>query len=118
MRYTGLAPGICGALAVPTPAPGGLVEEGTPCLVFVAEDDAKPLILANVQELKSRGAFIIGISPEEEESFDTWLPVPASDITSPLINVVPAQLLAYFLALERGLDPDKPRNLAKSVTVR
>ena len=95
-----------------------LIEEGTPCLVFVAKDKTESSILSNAKELKSRGGFIIGVSPEDNEVFDVWLKVPDAGSASPIVNVIPAQLLAYFLAVERGLDPDKPRNLAKSVTVK
>ena len=95
-----------------------LIEEGTPCLIFVAKDKTESSILSNAKELKSRGGFIIGVSPEDNEVFDVWLKVPDVGLASPIVNVIPAQLLAYFLAVERGLDPDKPRNLAKSVTVK
>ncbi|MEX0587242.1 MAG: isomerizing glutamine--fructose-6-phosphate transaminase, partial [Patescibacteria group bacterium] len=95
-----------------------LIEEGTPCLVFVAKDKTESSILSNAKELKSRGGFIIGVSPEDNEVFDVWLKVPDAGLASPIVNVIPAQLLAYHLAVERGLDPDKPRNLAKSVTVK
>ena len=95
-----------------------LIEEGTPCLIFVAKDKTESSILSNAKELKSRGGFIIGVSPEDNEVFDVWLKVPDAGSASPIVNVIPAQLLAYFLAVERGLDPDKPRNLAKSVTVK
>jgi len=95
-----------------------LVEEGTPCLVFVANDRTRESVLSNAKEIKSRGAFIIGVAPEDNEVFDIWIRVPDVGPASPIVNVVPAQLLAYYLAVERGLDPDKPRNLAKSVTVK
>ena len=95
-----------------------LIEEGTPCLIFVAKDKTESSILSNAKELKSRGGFIIGVSPEDNEVFDVWLKVPGVGPASPIVNVIPAQLFAYYLAVERGLDPDKPRNLAKSVTVK
>jgi glucosamine--fructose-6-phosphate aminotransferase (isomerizing) len=95
-----------------------LVEEGTPCLVFVANDRTRDSVLSNAKEIKSRGAFIIGVAPEDNEVFDVWIKVPDVGLASPIVNVIPAQLLAYYLAVERGLDPDKPRNLAKSVTVK
>ena len=95
-----------------------LVEEGTPFMVFVASDRTRESVLSNAKEIKSRGAFIIGIAPEDNEVFDVWIKVPDVGPASPIVNVVPAQLLAYYLAVERGLDPDKPRNLAKSVTVK
>jgi len=95
-----------------------LVEEGTPFMVFVASDRTRESVLSNAKEIKSRGAFIIGIAPEDNEVFDVWIKVPDVGPASPIVNVLPAQLLAYYLAVERGLDPDKPRNLAKSVTVK
>lgn len=95
-----------------------LIEDGTPCLVFVANDRSRESVLSNAKEVKSRGGFIIGVSPDENEVFDVWLKVPDVGAASPIVNAVPAQLLAYYLAVERGLDPDKPRNLAKSVTVK
>lgn len=95
-----------------------LISEGTPCIVIVPNDETKTAIISNAMELKSRGGMIIGISPTKESVFDEWIKVPDVGITSSIIEVVPAQLLAYFLAIRRGNDPDKPRNLAKSVTVK
>jgi glutamine---fructose-6-phosphate transaminase (isomerizing) len=95
-----------------------LIEEGTPCLVFAPEDETRTDILSGAMELKSRGGFIIGVSPNDDEVFDLHIPVEASGDASPLVDVIPAQLLGYHLAMIRGLDPDKPRNLAKSVTVK
>lgn len=95
-----------------------LVSKGTPSIVFVPNDETKAAILSNAMEFKSRGAYIIGISPENEQVFDEWIKVPDLGKTSSIINIIPAQVLAYFLALKRGNDPDKPRNLAKSVTVK
>lgn len=103
------------ALIEPPKAVAGL---GTPCLVFVANDETRASVLSNTKELKSRGGFIVGVSPEDNEAFDEWIKVPDVGVASPIVNVIPAQLLAYYLAIERGLDPDKPRNLAKSVTVK
>ena len=95
-----------------------LIEEGTPCIVFAPNDETRADILSGAMELKARGGYIIGVAPEFDEVFDYWLPVADAGDASPLVSVVPAQLLGYYLALERGLDPDKPRNLAKSVTVK
>ena len=95
-----------------------LIEKGTPCIVFVANDDVKAEILSNAEEVKSRGGFIIGVAPENNPVFDHWIKVADIPELSPIINIIPMQVLAYYLALERGLDPDKPRNLAKSVTVK
>jgi glucosamine--fructose-6-phosphate aminotransferase (isomerizing) len=95
-----------------------LIEQGTPCIVFAPQDDTLHDTLSNATEVKARGAYIIGVSPENNEIFDVHIPVPKDGITSPITNIVPVQLLAYYLAVLRECDPDKPRNLAKSVTVR
>ncbi|MDO8621246.1 MAG: glutamine--fructose-6-phosphate transaminase (isomerizing) [Candidatus Levybacteria bacterium] len=95
-----------------------LVSEGTPTIVFVPNDETKSAIISNATEFKARGAYIIGIGPEKQAVFDEWIQVPDLGVTSSIINIIPAQLLAYYLALKKGNDPDKPRNLAKSVTVK
>ena len=95
-----------------------LIEKGTPCIAIVANDEAKEAILSNATELASRGGFIIGISPAKEEVFDYWIKVPDVGWASPIVNILPLQLLAYHLAVFKGYNPDKPRNLAKSVTVK
>ena len=95
-----------------------LIEEGTPCIALIADDENKKELISNAMEIKSRGGFIIGISPEPNEVFNYFLKVPNNGALSPIINVIPSQLLAYHLSLEKGCDPDKPRNLAKSVTVK
>jgi len=95
-----------------------LVEKGTPCIVIVAEDRAKEAVLSNAAEMKTRGAYIIGISPKRSSVFDYWIPTPDVKQLSPLVSVIPMQLLAYHLAVLKGRNPDKPRNLAKSVTVK
>jgi glucosamine--fructose-6-phosphate aminotransferase (isomerizing) len=99
--------------------PIAMIDEGTPCLVLVSDDeDQKREILSNAMEIKARGGHIIGIAPENSEVFDDWIRVPAGGIASAILNLIPVQVLSYFLALERGFDPDQPRNLAKSVTVK
>jgi len=98
--------------------PIALITKGTPCISLVANDEVKQDIINNTIELKARGAYIIGISPEKNEVFDDWIKVPDVGIASPLVNIIPIQLLAYYLSVLRGLDPDMPRNLAKSVTVK
>ncbi|MDA0717690.1 MAG: glutamine--fructose-6-phosphate transaminase (isomerizing) [Cyanobacteria bacterium] len=77
-------------------------------------------VLSNAQEAKARDAQLIGVAPEclDAELFDVLLPVPVVDeLISPLLTVIPMQLLSYHIAAHRGLDVDQPRNLAKSVTV-
>jgi glucosamine--fructose-6-phosphate aminotransferase (isomerizing) len=95
-----------------------LIEAGTPCVVFAPNDETRGGILSGAQELKARGAYIIGVSPEPSDAFDFHIRVGDAGDASPIVNAVPAQLLAYNLSLKRGTDPDKPRNLAKSVTVK
>lgn len=96
--------------------PLALIEEGTPCIVFVSSEN-KSKILSNASEVKSRGGYIIGVAPEREGVFDFWIKVPEAEELNPIVQIIPIQILAYELAILRGLDPDKPRNLAKSVTV-
>jgi len=92
-----------------------LIEKNTPCIVFVGEEREK--ILSNAEELKARGGFIIGVSDKNEKIFDVWIKVPQDGEAALIYQIIPMQLLAYRLAVLRGFDPDKPRNLAKSVTV-
>lgn len=94
--------------------PLALITKGTPILVLGDEPDT----LSNAQEAKSRGAYIIGIGSKNASVFDEWIHVPPCDTLQALASIIPAQLLAYHLAILRKLDPDKPRNLAKSVTVK
>lgn len=94
-----------------------LIENGTPCIVFVSEENEKE-ILSNAMEIKSRGGYIIGVSPKNNDIFDFWIKVPEANHENPIVQIIPIQILAYQLAVLRGLDPDKPRNLAKSVTVK
>jgi len=98
--------------------PIALIEEGTPCIALAGNDEVKTDIISNAIELKARGGFIIGISPEKNEAFDVWIKVPDVGPAQALVNIIPVQTLAYFLAVKRGKDPDMPRNLAKSVTVK
>jgi len=98
--------------------PIALIEEGTPCIALVGNDEVKTDIISNAIELKARGGFIIGVAPENNEAFDVWIKVPDAGTAQALVNIIPVQALAYFLAVKRGKDPDMPRNLAKSVTVK
>lgn len=95
-----------------------LIEKGTPTIVFAPNDETYPSIISNAIEIKARGGYIIGISPKENEAFDIWFPVDDLKEATMIPSVVISQLLSYYIALEKGLDPDKPRNLAKSVTVK
>lgn len=98
--------------------PIALIEEGTPCITVTGNDEVHGDIVSNTIELKARGAHTIGISPKEESAFDTWLKVPNAGNAQAIVNIIPLQILAYYLAVKRGMNPDMPRNLAKSVTVK
>jgi glucosamine--fructose-6-phosphate aminotransferase (isomerizing) len=94
-----------------------LISKGTPCIVIAPKDETHDAIISNAIEIKSRGGYIIGISSEDNPAFDEWIQV--NETGSPLLTqIIPLQLLAYYIAVHKNLDPDKPRNLAKSVTVK
>ncbi|MFH1560081.1 MAG: glutamine--fructose-6-phosphate transaminase (isomerizing) [Chloroflexota bacterium] len=102
--------------------PFALLEEGTPVIAIVPSDAKRLRVLTTVREVKSRGAKVIAIAPsgdDEVQSFaDEVLYVPEVDpILAPVLNTVVFQLLSYYCALDRGYPIDRPRNLAKSVTV-
>jgi glucosamine--fructose-6-phosphate aminotransferase (isomerizing) len=98
--------------------PIALIEKGTPCLALMGKDEFTKDVLSNIMELKARGAFIIAVAPENNDAFDLWIKVPDAGAAQPIVNIIPVQILAYYLAVFRGKDPDMPRNLAKSVTVK
>ncbi len=102
--------------------PIALVEENYP-VVFVVPNhhELEKLLLGNIQEMKARGAVIIGVAGENtslKDQLDYWFKIPETHwILTPITHTPPLQLLAYHTAVKRGYDPDKPRNLAKTVTV-
>lgn len=98
--------------------PLALIEKGTPCVVFIPADETYGANLAAAMEMKARGGYVIGVSDKPHDVFDTFLPVGDCGPATIIPNIVTGQLLAYYLTIEKGLDPDKPRNLAKSVTVK
>jgi glucosamine--fructose-6-phosphate aminotransferase (isomerizing) len=98
--------------------PIALISKGTPCIVFAPKDETYDAIISNATEIKARGGVIIGISPENTSCFDYWIEVRDVYEGSYIAQIVVAQILAYNLAVLSKLDPDKPRNLAKSVTVK
>ncbi len=98
--------------------PIALITPGVPCVAFMRNDEHRKDTVNNCHELKARGGRIIGVSPTPESVFDDWIPIPDVLNLSPIASLVPLQLLAYYLAVHRGNDPDMPRNLAKSVTVK
>jgi glutamine---fructose-6-phosphate transaminase (isomerizing) len=96
-----------------------LIEKGTPVVLLNPPDETYLPTLNSALELKARGAKIIGISTKNDPCFDDFIPIPSMGSTYlfPIVEVVPLQMIAYFSAVGRKLDPDYPRNLAKSVTV-
>lgn len=95
-----------------------LIEKGTPVFVIVSDDEFKDDMLTAASEVKSRGACTIGIAKEKNNLFDYHIPGIDAGTADPITKVIPFQLLSYFLGVELGNDVDKPRNLAKSVTVK
>lgn len=99
-----------------------LIEQGTPVIAVATQSALFEKTQSNIKEVKSRGAFVVVVCPEdrnlEAESTDLAVRIPSgSDLFMPLVAVVPLQLIAYYTAVLRDCDVDKPRNLAKSVTV-
>ena len=103
--------------------PISLIEPGFPVIFVCPKGETYKATINNIMEMKARNALTIGIIDETDEEarkyLDDYIEIPAGvpEILSPIPYVVPLQLFAYYMALEKGLDPDKPRNLAKSVTV-
>lgn len=99
-----------------------LIENGTMVVVVATQEDMIEKVVSNIKELKARGAYIISITKNSYKDIidvsDEVLAISdIGDILAPVLAVIPAQLLAYYTAVTKGLDVDKPRNLAKSVTV-
>jgi glucosamine--fructose-6-phosphate aminotransferase (isomerizing) len=102
--------------------PIALLDAKVPVVAIAMPGSVYEKVLSNAQEAKARDARLIGVTPKEGAAevdiFDHILPVPLVDeLLSPIVTVIPLQLLAYHIAARRGLDVDQPRNLAKSVTV-
>jgi glucosamine--fructose-6-phosphate aminotransferase (isomerizing) len=94
-----------------------LIDKNTPAIILSTEHTRKE-ILSNAMEIKSRGGYIIGIDAVPNEIYDYHIPCPEFGMANPILMIIPMQILSYYLAIERDCDPDKPRNLAKSVTVK
>ena len=95
-----------------------LIEDGTPCVALAPGDETRDDVLAGAMQVKARGARVIGVSSGPHEAFHDHVRVPDLGPATAIVHAVVAQLLGYDLARRRGHDPDKPRNLAKSVTVK
>ena len=103
--------------------PLALIDEGIPVVVIIPPGDNYRKTMSNLEEVKSRGANVLAIGAGNDESLkakaDDVIPINENvkEIIAPLIYIVPLQLIAYYITLEKGHDPDKPKNLAKCVTV-
>jgi glucosamine--fructose-6-phosphate aminotransferase (isomerizing) len=104
--------------------PISLIEPGFPVVFICAKDGTHKTLIGNIMEMKARGASIIAIIEEGDEEIkvlaDDYVEVPKGipEVLSPIPFAIPLQLLAYYMTLEKGYNPDTPRNLAKSVTVK
>ena len=104
--------------------PISLVEPGFPVVFICPKDETRKTIMGNIMEMKARGASVIAMLEEGDEetkrAVDDYVEVPRGfpEVLSPIPYVIPLQLFAYYVAVERNCDPDMPRNLAKSVTVK
>lgn len=99
-----------------------LIEEGTPVIAIATQEELFEKMVSNMQEVKARGAYVIAVAQEHnkevEKAADKVIYIPnVDDVLSSILTVLPLQLLSYYVAVQRGCDVDKPRNLAKSVTV-
>ena len=102
--------------------PIALVDENLPVVFVATKDSYHEKIISNIQEIKARKGKVIAIITEGDDIIakmadDVIVVPPADELVAPMLSVIPLQLLAYYIGIAKGLDVDKPRNLAKSVTV-
>ena len=102
--------------------PIALIDQGTPVLSIVTQSELEEKMISNIKEVKARGAFVVAITKvgntEVAKVADDVIYIPsAEDLLMPVLAVIPTQLISYYVSIARGNDVDKPRNLAKSVTV-
>lgn len=99
--------------------PLALMDSNVYVIILNPNDSTYSDTLTSASEIKARGAKIIGISDKNSDVYDYWIEIPSiSESMFPMIEIIPIQLLAYYSAIEKDTDPDYPRNLAKSVTVK
>ena len=99
--------------------PLALMDSNVYVLIINPDDSTYNDTLNSANEIKARGAKIIGISDKKSDVYDYWIEIPSIDeALYSMIEIIPIQLLAYYAAIEKDTDPDYPRNLAKSVTVK
>lgn len=102
--------------------PIALIEDGTVVIALATQKDLFEKMVSNIKEVKTRGAYILGVAIEGnkniEDTCDQVIYLPnVSSILAPVVTVIPLQLIAYYISIKKGCDVDRPRNLAKSVTV-
>ena len=99
--------------------PLALMDSNSFVLIINPNDSTYNDTLMSAKQIKARGARVIGISDKPSDAYDYWIEIPSiNESLYPLVEIIPIQLLAYYAALEKDTDPDYPRNLAKSVTVK
>ena len=99
--------------------PLALIDKNSCILVLNPNDSTFEDVKANAHEIKARGASLIGVGNSPSDVYDQFITIPEVDeILYPLLEVIPFQMIAYYLALVKNANPDYPRNLAKSVTVK
>jgi glutamine---fructose-6-phosphate transaminase (isomerizing) len=102
--------------------PIALIDEGMPCVFIATRNSQYEKVLSNIEEVRARGGHVIAVATEGDDEIrrvceDVFFVPDVPECLQPMITIVPLQLLAYHAAVLRGKDVDKPRNLAKSVTV-
>jgi glutamine---fructose-6-phosphate transaminase (isomerizing) len=102
--------------------PIALIDENMPVVAIAPQDRVYDKMISQIEQVKARGGIVIAVANEDDDfirtKVDYVLPIPhASELLTPVLAVIPLQLLAYYIAVRRGADVDQPRNLAKSVTV-
>jgi glucosamine--fructose-6-phosphate aminotransferase (isomerizing) len=99
--------------------PLALLDPQAHVIIMNPADSTYQNVIAGAHEVKARGAKVIGISDVPNDLYDYWIQIPSVEkVMYPLVEIIPAQLLSYYLALHNNANPDYPRNLAKSVTVK
>ena len=98
-----------------------LIDKGTPVISVITNKDISSKTISNIKEVKARGAYVILVCTDDivvdKDIYDDIIIVPSDEVMSPILSIIGLQLLSYYVAKDKGCDIDKPRNLAKSVTV-
>ncbi|MHA1214017.1 MAG: glutamine--fructose-6-phosphate transaminase (isomerizing) [Candidatus Hodarchaeales archaeon] len=102
--------------------PIAIVEQDFPVIMIAPNDWTSKKIVGNAEEMRARGGYIISVTEKQHiivprSDYTFFIPKTFSDIINPIVYIIPLQMLAYYTAVKRGFDPDKPKNLAKTVTV-